>query len=246
MRDEMRVETLAERPVDEGGNGYLWARLDRAAQGHADAGADVAPIRALLDQGCDLEADVLPTVARTVPELPRPLKNWGAPWLVREILAAREQRLAGRAVCEETQTDNNACTVDRRTSALGWVRSVTKSREPLAHIPRRGFPLCQQIAELRWRLVGDAHVDPGTGRRAETELARKSQHVARRVARDLHQRIDLRIAIRPFDQQGARYLVLLAHLRERLLGRPPAGIGDAIGREQMNVEDALERRVGPI
>jgi hypothetical protein len=31
-------------------------------------------------------------VAREVPELPRPLRNWGAPWLVREILAAREQR----------------------------------------------------------------------------------------------------------------------------------------------------------
>jgi hypothetical protein len=30
-----------------------------------------------------------------LPELPRPLKNWGAPWLVRDILAARDQRLAG-------------------------------------------------------------------------------------------------------------------------------------------------------
>jgi hypothetical protein len=27
-------------------------------------------------------------VVRTVPELPRPLKRWDAPWLVREILAA--------------------------------------------------------------------------------------------------------------------------------------------------------------
>jgi hypothetical protein len=30
------------------------------------------------EQACDLEADVVPTVARTVPELPRPLKRWGA------------------------------------------------------------------------------------------------------------------------------------------------------------------------
>jgi len=37
--------------------------------------------------------NVLPIVAREVPELPRPLKNWGAPWLVRDILAARDQRL---------------------------------------------------------------------------------------------------------------------------------------------------------
>jgi hypothetical protein len=69
----------------------LRARLVEAAQHHIDPMADVAPIRALLAQGCDLEA-------REVPELPRPLKNWGAPWLVREILAAREQRLAGHRV----------------------------------------------------------------------------------------------------------------------------------------------------
>jgi hypothetical protein len=61
-----------------------------AAGGNVDREADVLTIRAMLDKGCDLEADVLPTVARTVPELPRPLKNWGAQWLVQEILAARE------------------------------------------------------------------------------------------------------------------------------------------------------------
>jgi hypothetical protein len=38
-------------------------------------------------------ADVVPIVARELPELPRPLKNWGAPWLLREILATRDQRL---------------------------------------------------------------------------------------------------------------------------------------------------------
>ena len=41
----------------------------------------------------DLEADILPIIAREVPELPRPLKKWGAPWLVRDVLAARDQRL---------------------------------------------------------------------------------------------------------------------------------------------------------
>jgi hypothetical protein len=44
--------------------------------------ADISPIRGLLDQGCDLEADGRPIVPRDVPDLPRPLKNWGAPWLV--------------------------------------------------------------------------------------------------------------------------------------------------------------------
>jgi hypothetical protein len=51
-----------------------------AARWNVDRDADVAPVRALLDQGCDLEADVVPTVARTVPELPRPPKRWDAPW----------------------------------------------------------------------------------------------------------------------------------------------------------------------
>jgi hypothetical protein len=46
-------------------------------------------MRALLDQGCDLEADVVSIVTRTMSDLPGPLKRWDAPWLVREILAAR-------------------------------------------------------------------------------------------------------------------------------------------------------------
>jgi hypothetical protein len=85
----------ARRKQREKGHVSLRGRLYEAAQGQIESLADVAPILALIEQGCDLEADVLPVVARTVPELPRPLKNWGAAWLVREILAAREQRLAG-------------------------------------------------------------------------------------------------------------------------------------------------------
>jgi hypothetical protein len=69
----------------------LHVLLVNAARWNVDRDADVAPVRALLDQGCDLEADVLPTVARMVPELPRPLKNWGAQWLVREIMAAPDR-----------------------------------------------------------------------------------------------------------------------------------------------------------
>jgi hypothetical protein len=58
---------------------HLQRRLLEAAQGHFDPAADISPIRALIEQGCDLEADVVPIVARELPELPRPLKNWGAP-----------------------------------------------------------------------------------------------------------------------------------------------------------------------
>jgi hypothetical protein len=92
-RDEMRDETLA--PQASRDEKHLRDRLQHVAPGSFDPATDIAPIRALVDQGCDLEADILPIVARELPELPRPLKNWGAPWLVRDILAARDQRLAG-------------------------------------------------------------------------------------------------------------------------------------------------------
>jgi hypothetical protein len=98
-RDEIRDETPPsqagrdEKRDETSGARNLRARLWFAAQGNFDRASDIAPIRALLAQGCDLEADVVPIVARELPELPRPLKNWGAPWLGRDILAARDQRL---------------------------------------------------------------------------------------------------------------------------------------------------------
>jgi hypothetical protein len=80
----------------------LRGRLEEAGQGHFDPDASLEPIHALLDQGCcDLEADILPIIAREVPELPRPLKRWDAPWLVREILAARDERFASFAHVSE-------------------------------------------------------------------------------------------------------------------------------------------------
>jgi hypothetical protein len=104
----------------------LRGRLLEAAQDHIDPAADVAPISGLLDQGCDLEADVVPIVAREVPELPRPLKNWGAPWLVREILAAREQRLAGHRVKDPPPT--------LRTPAIEWDEFVSGYPKPDGHL----------------------------------------------------------------------------------------------------------------
>jgi hypothetical protein len=88
-RDVTPAECLAPRDVTDGRN--LRVRLIDASNGNIDALADISPIRALIEQGCDLEADVVPVVARLIPELPRPLKNWGAPSLVRDILAARDQ-----------------------------------------------------------------------------------------------------------------------------------------------------------
>jgi hypothetical protein len=72
-------------------------RIGFVAPGKLDDAADLAPIVALINQGCDLELDVLPVVATRVSDLPRPLKNWGAPWLVREICAGRASLIAGRS-----------------------------------------------------------------------------------------------------------------------------------------------------
>jgi hypothetical protein len=90
-RYEMRDEIAESGALDA--TGRLRVALLDASQGNVDPAADISPIRALLEQGCDLQADVVPIVAREVPELPRPLKNWGAPWLAQDILAARDQRL---------------------------------------------------------------------------------------------------------------------------------------------------------
>jgi hypothetical protein len=71
-----------------------------ALPGPFDIAAQPRPLGQHIDEHpqCLQRADVVPSVAREVPDLPRPLKNRRAPWLVREILAAREQRPAGHKV----------------------------------------------------------------------------------------------------------------------------------------------------
>jgi len=86
----------------------LKGKLVCAAQWNVDRDADVEPIRALIEQGCDLEADILPIVAREVPELSRPLKSWGVKWLADEILSARDQRLVPRHVPSDVPKANEA------------------------------------------------------------------------------------------------------------------------------------------
>jgi hypothetical protein len=61
-------DSFAYAPADN-----LRVRLIHASRGNCDPQADVAPIEALIEQGCDLDLDVVPIVAREVPELPRPL-----------------------------------------------------------------------------------------------------------------------------------------------------------------------------
>jgi hypothetical protein len=62
--DEIPVERLTGRGLTE--IAHLQERLREASRGQVDVAADVAPIRVVLEQGCDLEADVLPIVARDV------------------------------------------------------------------------------------------------------------------------------------------------------------------------------------
>jgi hypothetical protein len=50
---------------------HLRGRLEEVAGSHFDTDANLETIVALIgDQGCDLEADILPIVARELPELP--------------------------------------------------------------------------------------------------------------------------------------------------------------------------------
>jgi hypothetical protein len=147
-----------ERPPDDV---TLRRWLLQAAQGNVDTWADISPIRALLDQGCDLEADVVPIVARELPELPRPLKNWGAPWLVRDILAARDQRLAGAGFSTPTpdRSLESGNTVEapppvQRTPAIEWDEFVGGYRAGLIQWNRArlgpcpGEPGCRAPAEV--------------------------------------------------------------------------------------------------
>jgi hypothetical protein len=76
---ERRAEAFVDGRIDTTDGRSLRTRLIDASNGNIDALADVAPVRALLDQGCDLEAVILPTVARTMRDLPRPLKRWDGP-----------------------------------------------------------------------------------------------------------------------------------------------------------------------
>jgi hypothetical protein len=91
-----------------------------AAGWNVDRDADVAPILALIAQGCDLEADILPVVARNVPDLTRPLRSWGAQWLVQDILAARDLRLSALGV----PSDAPKAPMDEEVAVTSMLRTL--------------------------------------------------------------------------------------------------------------------------
>jgi hypothetical protein len=79
----------------------LLAQLIEAAGGNVQPGAiDTAPIAALLEQGCDLDLDVLPAVRQLINDPQQPLKSWGVPWLAKEIIRRRDARMASDRITQ--------------------------------------------------------------------------------------------------------------------------------------------------
>jgi hypothetical protein len=72
----------------------LLARLLSAASDNVQPVAtDTSAITAPLEQGCDLDLDVLPAVHDLLRHpLQPPLKSWGLPWLAKEIIRRRDAR----------------------------------------------------------------------------------------------------------------------------------------------------------
>jgi hypothetical protein len=70
----------------------LLAQLIEAAGGNVQPGAiDTAPIEQLLEQGCDLDLDVLPAVRHLLTDpIQPPLRRWSVLWLGEEIIRRRD------------------------------------------------------------------------------------------------------------------------------------------------------------
>jgi hypothetical protein len=129
-RDQYRLV-----PID-----HLLGRLADAFKGNFDASASIAPIRALLDQGYDLEADIVPTVARTMPDLPRPLKRWDGPVAAAMI---RGYRLSIRGIVASPGTVR---TIDNQGK-----RTIDKRHSSVRRRPREP-PICR-LAIDKWQAI---------------------------------------------------------------------------------------------
>jgi hypothetical protein len=169
------------------------------AQGHVDPAADIAPIEALLAQGCDLEADILPTVAGTVPDLPRPLKNWGAKWLVQEILAARDRRLFPTLVIRRPLADEDydASGVSPVEAALNILDGGLVALRPAPEMARSDFrrepenleapPPARRLSAMDWDEFVAGH--PCWPHRMEQDAAQPWSRRARNGATSARARV---------------------------------------------------------
>jgi hypothetical protein len=99
-----------------------------------DEAVDVGPIRALLDESCDLKADILPTVRDLITyPLQPPLKFWGVPWLAEEIRKRRDVRLG---TAREQQTELSAQRSGTPTQQNCFVDAVKRPAKMVDAAPR--------------------------------------------------------------------------------------------------------------
>lgn len=75
----------------------LLARLREAGKGNIDETStgilNLAPLLGLVANGADVDLDILPAIANSVPRLKKPLRSWAVSWLHEEISEWRANRL---------------------------------------------------------------------------------------------------------------------------------------------------------
>lgn len=139
----------------------IFEKLVEAAGGNVadtEGGNVIAPVLALLRQGCDLELDVLPVVRERIATLSEPLRTWKAKWLREAILAARDGRLAASCASARPPPDPASARRAQVTQAKGlWGMGI-----------RKGF----QIPDDVWREVGEICQREAQERRAKAPAVR--------------------------------------------------------------------------
>jgi hypothetical protein len=105
--DGRQVAGLIERLIEAAGGNVV----------HGASGIEVAkPILDLQAMGCDLDADILPAIAETVPGMADPLRTWGAGFLRDKILGKHAARIRSRGGAAAPPPDE---TPEQTRSRLG-------------------------------------------------------------------------------------------------------------------------------
>lgn len=133
LKEKTREESESSPRVRAGGDGgerartrigsaELIDRLVEAASGnvvHGAAEIEIAkPMLDLLAMGCDLDKDILPAVAETVPKLDTPLRTWGARWLRDRILERQAARLRSRGTPAAESDEDEKARWERQLAAF--------------------------------------------------------------------------------------------------------------------------------
>src|SRR6516165_9127622 len=97
---------------------------------------------------------------------------------------------------------------------------------------------CEEVAELARRRLGiEPGGNAGAGGRGESKFGGISDHVARGVRGDFHERVLHGVAERALDHQALRHRVAVGHALERALGVRPAAVSLTVGSERLGVGD---------